>query len=77
MSRQFIGSVVGIGGMAGAIAGMLFAQLISRVLQLTNNNFMVPFAIASVSYVLALGVIHWLLPNLEKMSLEKEITDPK
>ena len=38
---------------------------------------MVPFAIASVSYVLALGVIHWLLPNLEKMSLEKEITDPK
>jgi len=72
--RQFIGSVVGIGGMAGAIAGMLFAQLISRVLQLTNNNFMVPFAIASVSYVLALGVIHWLLPNLEKMSLDKEIS---
>lgn len=27
--------------------------------------------------VLALGVIHWLLPNLEMMSLEKTISESK
>ena len=71
--RQAVGSVVGIGGMAGSIAGMAFAQLVSRVLQATNNNYLVPFAIAATTYSIALAVIHFLLPKFERMT----IAEPK
>lgn len=65
--RQAVGSVVGIGGMAGSIAGMVFAQFVSRVLHATHNNYFAPFAIAAVVYLIALAVIHLLLPGLERM----------
>ena len=55
--------------MAGSIAGMFFAQLVARVLDATNNNFFVPFAIAACAYSLALLAIHLLLPKLEPMRL--------
>jgi len=67
--RQAVGSVVGIGGMGGSIAGMFFAQLVSRVLYATNNNYFIPFAIAAAAYLIGLGVIHFLLPRLEQMPL--------
>lgn len=65
-----VASVVGIGGMAGAVIGMLFAQFISRILSLTHNNYMAPFAIAASSYLLGLACIHLFLPNLEAMKLD-------
>lgn len=68
---QAVSSVVGIGGMAGSIAGMVFAQIVSRLLYLTNNNYLVPFAMAASSYLSALALIHLLLPRLDKMSLER------
>ncbi len=68
--RQAVGSVVGIGGMAGSIAGMAFAQVVARVLHATNNNYVVPFAIAATTYSLALLLIHLLLPRLEPMGSE-------
>jgi ACS family hexuronate transporter-like MFS transporter len=68
--RSAVGSVVGIGGMAGSIAGMIFAQIVSHVLQATNNNYLVPFAIAATTYSVALAIIHLLLPKLEVMNPE-------
>jgi ACS family hexuronate transporter-like MFS transporter len=65
--RNAVSSVVGIAGMAGAVAGMFSAQLIARVLHYTNNNYFVPFALASVVYLLAVIIIHLLLPRLEPM----------
>ncbi len=67
--RQAVSSVVGIGGMAGSVAGMFFAQLVARVLHLTHNNYRVPFLIAASVYLIALGLIHLLLPRLEPMPL--------
>ena len=64
-----VASVVGIGGMAGSLAGMGLAQLVSRVLQFTHNNYIIPFAFVGSTYIIALGVIHVLLPQWEKMSL--------
>ena len=69
MPKQGISSVVGIGGMAGALGGMIFSQLVSRILQYTNNNYVVPFAIASLAYLVALGIMHLLVPKLERMEL--------
>jgi len=59
-----VGSVVGIGGMGGAIGGMLIAKLVGHVLQWTGS-YMVPFLIAGSAYLVALGVIQVLTPRLE------------
>ncbi len=64
---EAVASVVGIGGMVGAVAGIFFAQFIARILSMTHNNYVAPFAVASFSYLLGLAIIHLLLPKLEMM----------
>ena len=59
-----VGSVVGIGGMAGAVGGMLIAQVVGHTLQWTGS-YMVPFIIAGSAYLLALLAIQILSPRLE------------
>lgn len=63
-----VGSVVGIGGMAGAIGGMLIAKVVGYALQWTGS-YMVPFLIAGSAYLLALAVIQALTPKLEPAAL--------
>jgi MFS transporter, ACS family, hexuronate transporter len=62
--RQAVGSVVGLGGMAGAVGGMLIAKLTGYLLQATGSYVPV-FLIASFAYLTALAVIHLLVPRLE------------
>jgi ACS family hexuronate transporter-like MFS transporter len=59
-----VGSVVGIGGMAGAIGGMLIAKSVGYILQWTGS-YRIPFLMAGSAYLLALAVIHLLTPRLE------------
>ena len=59
-----VGSVVGIGGMAGAIGGLFIATVVGHVLQWTGS-YRVPFLIAGSAYLLALVIIHALVPRLE------------
>jgi len=61
--RRAVASVVGMGGMAGAVGGMLIAKIISYLLQWTGS-YAIPFAMAGFVYLLALGVIHALVPTL-------------
>jgi len=58
-----VASVVGIGGMAGAIGGMVIAEIVGHVLQWTGS-YMVPFFIAASAYLIALLFIHLLSPKL-------------
>jgi ACS family hexuronate transporter-like MFS transporter len=58
-----VASVAGIGGMAGAIGGMLIAEIVGHVLQWTGS-YMVPFFIAASAYLVALLFIHLLSPKL-------------
>jgi ACS family hexuronate transporter-like MFS transporter len=62
--KQAIGSVVGFGGTAGAIGGMLIAKVTASVLQYTGSYVPV-FIIAASAYLLALLVVHLLSPRLE------------
>jgi ACS family hexuronate transporter-like MFS transporter len=66
-----VGSVVGIGGMAGAVGGMLIAQIVGHVLQWTNS-YMIPFFIAASAYFVALVLIQALSPNLEPAQVGQE-----
>jgi ACS family hexuronate transporter-like MFS transporter len=62
--RQAVGSVVGLGGMAGAVGGMLIAKLTGYLLQVTGSYVPV-FLMASFAYLIALALIHLLVPRLE------------
>ncbi len=59
-----VGSVVGLGGMAGAIGGMFIAKVVAHFLQWTGS-YAVPFAIAGSAYLIALLCIHGLAPRLQ------------
>jgi len=60
---QAVASVVGIGGMAGAVGGMFIAKLVGYILQ-RSGSYQIPFLIAGCSYLVALGAIHLLTPRL-------------
>jgi ACS family hexuronate transporter-like MFS transporter len=64
--RQDVGSVVGIGGTAGAIGGMLIAKLTGWILQYTGSYVPV-FLIAASGYLVALAILHALVPRLERV----------
>ena len=62
--RKAVGSVVGLGGMAGAVGGMLIAKLTGYLLQATGSYLPV-FLIAAFAYLVALAIIHVLVPRLQ------------
>jgi ACS family hexuronate transporter-like MFS transporter len=64
-----VGSVVGIGGTAGAIGGMLIAKTVGHVLQRTGS-YQIPLIIAGLAYLVALAVIQILVPRLEQAPVE-------
>ena len=66
--RKAVGSVVGLGGMAGAVGGMLIAKLTGYLLQATGSYLPV-FLIAAFAYLIGLAVIHFLVPRLEPAKL--------
>ena len=63
--RRAVGSVVGFGGMAGAIGGATMAVATGYILQSTGGNYRIVFTMAGTLYLLALLVIHLLVPRLE------------
>jgi ACS family hexuronate transporter-like MFS transporter len=65
-----VSSVVGIGGMAAGIGGMLSAEIVGQILERTKHYF-IPFVAASSGYLVALWGIHLLLPTLEPMQLSR------
>jgi ACS family hexuronate transporter-like MFS transporter len=67
--RQAVGSVVGIGGMFGAIGGMLFQAAAGVVVDKTHS-FVILFLIAGSSYILAVLIIQLLAPRLELATID-------
>ena len=67
--RRAVGSVVGIGGMAGSIGGMLIALLVGEILQRTGSYVPI-FIIAGSAYLVALLIVHLLAPKLEPAKVD-------
>lgn len=61
--ERAVASVVGLGGFAGAVGGMLIADAIGHILQWTHS-YVLPFLIAGSAYVIALLILHLLAPKL-------------
>jgi MFS family permease len=62
--RRAVGSVVGIGGMAGAMGGATMAVAVGYILDKTGGNYMIAFFIAGGAYLIALAIIQMLAPRL-------------
>jgi ACS family hexuronate transporter-like MFS transporter len=67
-----VGSVTGIGGMAGALGGLFIATIVGHLLAWTAS-YRVPFLMAGSAYLLALAVIHVLVPTLAPARLTREV----
>jgi MFS transporter, ACS family, hexuronate transporter len=66
--RQAVGTVVGIGGTAGAIGGMLMAKYAGWVLD-GIGSYTPIFIVAATVYILALSVLHTLSPRLRPVAI--------
>jgi len=61
------GTVVGLGGFAGAVGGMLMAKYAGYILQ-TFGSYTPIFVVAACAYLIALLVIHLINPRYESVT---------
>lgn len=66
--RAAVGSVIGIGGTAGAVGGMLMSFYAGEVLERLGTYWPL-FAVAAGAYFVALLCIHLLSPRLERVDM--------
>jgi len=66
--RSAVGSVVGIGNMAGSLGSVLFAYYAGHVLQLTHSYASL-FAIAASAYLLGLMVLYFVSAGLRNAEM--------
>ena len=71
--RKAVGSIVGIGGTAGAIGGMFISLMVGAILEATHSYKLI-FMIAGCAYLFALLIIHLLVPRLQQAKLETDNT---
>lgn len=69
--RAAVGSVVGIGGAAGAIGGMLIAKFVGYVLGVSGSYGTI-FAVAGCAYLIALLALHLICPRLSPASFNED-----
>ena len=73
--KKSVGSVTGIGGMAGATGGILIAMLAGNLFDLykAQNNleqgYYIMFFICGIAYITAWFVMHFLAPKMRKVDM--------
>jgi ACS family hexuronate transporter-like MFS transporter len=65
--KRAVGSVIGLGGFAGGLGGMIMAKSTGLVLDATGGNYTMIFACCTVVYFLAVAAIHLLSPRLKQV----------
>jgi ACS family hexuronate transporter-like MFS transporter len=66
--RRAVGSIVGIGGFAGAIGGLIM-NVSTGWLKDWTGNYIAMFAVASSVYIIAVLIVHLLAPRLEPVDI--------
>lgn len=66
--KKAVASVTGIGGMIGAIAGIISDKALGTVLdEAGNSGYFWAFLIAGTMYLIILGIVHLLMPNMDQL----------
>jgi ACS family hexuronate transporter-like MFS transporter len=73
--RVAVGSAVGIGGMAGAVGGMLMSKYNGYILDVFGS-YQPIFALAAGAYIAGIAVIHFFSPRLTRVA-EEAVTVPR
>lgn len=68
--RRAVGSVVGFGGMAGAIGGLIMSEGVGQILK-RMSDYRPVFLIASCAYLATLLLIHLLAPALKEAPVDE------
>ncbi|ESQ75124.1 MFS transporter [Asticcacaulis sp. AC402] len=75
--RNAVASVIGFGGMCGAIGGMLMSKNVGFILT-TTGSYKTIFWLAGSAYIVALIIIHLISPKLERTTkLDGVVEAPK
>lgn len=78
--KEAVGSVVGIGGMAGALGGILFPMFVGNLLDRfkamgnVTPGYYVLFTICGCTYLVAYCIIHLLTVKAERVTLNALVT---
>lgn len=67
--KRAVGSVIGLGGFAGGVGGMIMSKSTGLVLDATHGNYTIIFAVCTVTYFVAVLAIHLLSPRLERAKI--------
>ena len=64
-------SCLAIGGFAGAMGGFLFQRATGLILEANGKNYTPIFIVCGTAYVIALLIIHLLVPRLEMVKFNE------
>ena len=68
--KKAIGTVAGFGGFAGAVGGAVVAFSVGKILQnIGTDGYAIPFAVAGCGYLIALLVVHLLVPRIKTINI--------
>lgn len=73
--RGAVGTVVGLGGALGGIGGMLMAKYAGYVLDKIGNYTPI-FMVCACAYLIALAVIHLLMPRMDRIVFDQPAPSP-
>jgi len=74
--KRAVGSIVGIGGMAGAVGGMLVAKSAGMLLDYYDSlgkiqtGYYIMFIVCGSAYLLAWFIMHLLVPRMQRVRLD-------
>ena len=72
--KKAVGSVTGIGGMIGAVAGIIGDKVLGKVLDSSGNTgYFWAFLIAGSMYLIILGIVHLIMPNMKPLDENLEL----
>ena len=75
--KYAVASVIGMGGLAGALGGMYFPIYCGKMLDQFKEagnitaGYAILFAICAFAYLVAFAIHHLLVPSLERVRLDK------
>ncbi len=68
--RRAVASVVGFGGFAGAMGGVIFQRLVGYMLEQDPTAYRFIFVFCGLIYLVALALIHMIVPRMTPAQLE-------
>jgi ACS family hexuronate transporter-like MFS transporter len=69
--KRAVGTVIGIGGVMGMAGSFLFSGVIGETLQRTGQYWAL-FAAGALAYIIALAIIHLLMPRMTPVQLRAD-----